>query len=562
LPLHLAAQSLRLTGDAGTLATRFRAIEDLSDLARLLEITDRQLTAHSYGRGHHYRTFQVRKRRSGQFRDLAEPTTGLKIIQQKLNQLLLAIYEPPAAVHGFVPKRSVATNAHAHSGRQWVLNIDLEDFFPSIHFGRVRGVLVHEPYKLPKSVATVIAQLCCHDKKLPQGAPTSPTLSNMVMRRLDEKLSRLARRYRCTYTRYADDITFSSNRAAFPSALAIAGSDAEGRSVRLGNQLVEAVEGCDFKINFSKVRLQSAKSRQEVTGLTVNRKPNVQRRYVRRIRAMLNAWDVHGYEAAERSYFERYDTKDRGPHSAATFKSIVKGHLNFVAMVRGHDDLVYDKLLQRFSGLTGVPPRPLNRRPRNHLQNFADAIWIVEAWEGFAQGTGFELEGFGLVTCMHVLGNPETGEFATEVQVAQLRADSPPVKATVKMWDRDRDLAILECAAPSGVLLKPRFEPDPRTGQQVRAFGFPGHGPGHSMWQDEGIITGYWHHIGSPRYLCTIRVAGGASGGPVLNSAGAVIGVLSHGAETVEKAIQTVGTRFGMIPIRLLKEVRTVPEID
>src|SRR5205814_3311637 len=119
----------------------------------------------------------------------------------------------------FIPARSILTNAKPHLRQKFVLNVDLKDFFPTINFGRVRGVLIAKPYCLLPHIATYIARICCRDNALPQGAPTSPIISNMICSRLDRQLLRLARQYRCVYTRYADDLTFSTSMPRFPGAL-------------------------------------------------------------------------------------------------------------------------------------------------------------------------------------------------------------------------------------------------------------------------------------------------------------------------------------------------------
>lgn len=563
LRLHLTpiriphqAPTQKLASEPRILKERFLALQNLSELAALLEISETDISKYAYGRRHKYRVFRVRKRRSShEFREIFEPLGGLKIIQQKLNQVFRAVYEPRPYVQGFAEGRSVATNAQIHAGQRWVLNIDLENFFPSISFGRVRGMLMARPYELPPNIATVVAQLCCHERLLPQGAPTSPVLSNMIATRLDSKLQKLARGYRCRYSRYADDITISSEREAFPRALAYHLGDDQFAPVEVGGALVHVIEENGFKINHSKVRLAHYSQHQEATGLTINRLPNVRRKYIRSIRAMLHAWDKFGHDLAEAEFFARWDTKARGPHARPVFKQIVKGKIDFLGMVRGYDDPIYDRLLQRYARVEGsFRPIPLSDRPRNHLQGPRDAIWIVYCWEEYNQGTGFELEGFGLVTCAHVLAEDGTGEIASDITLTQPRLGGRRISARVIQFDRDRDLAILVFDEPSGVMLRPKLG-TPSIGQQIRAAGFPEHGPGHTIWEDHGTITGYWHHLASPRYLITVRVAGGASGGPVFDATGAVIGVVSHGEDSIERAVQGVRTRFGMIPLSLLSEL-------
>ncbi len=323
-------------------------------MAALLEVRYDRMVWHLYGSDpeRRYVTFEIPKR-SGGVREIRAPGGGLKILQRKLNQVLQAVYEPRNSVHGFVPGRSVRTNAGAHARRRYVLNVDLEDFFPSVNFGRVRGLLMGRPYGRSAEVATVLAQIACHDNQLPQGAPTSPVLANMVCWGMDSALQRLAGRCRSTYTRYADDLTFSTNRKDFPRELAAA----DGDDVRLGPELLSVLERSGFRVNDRKVRLQTREFRQEVTGLTVNVFPNVQRRYVRQIRAMLHAWRKFGLEAAETEYRRKYAHGHRGPgRGAPSYRAVVEGKLAYLVMVRGDADPVYHKYRGQFDALTAAPP--------------------------------------------------------------------------------------------------------------------------------------------------------------------------------------------------------------
>ena len=345
--------SLVLSDPPDVLRERFYALATVEDVARLLDVRYDRLVWHLYGSdaARRYVTFEVPKR-SGGVREIRAPGAGLKALQRKLNQVLQAVYEPRNSVHGFVHGRSVRSNAGAHTRRRFVLNVDLEGFFPSVNFGRVRGLLMARPYGRPAEVATVLAQLACHDNQLPQGAPTSPVLANMVCWGMDTALQRLAGRCRATYTRYADDLTFSTNRKDFPAELAMA----EESGVRLGDELASVLAASGFQVNSRKVRLQTRAFRQEVTGLTVNVYPNVERRYVRQIRAMLHAWRKFGLEAAQAEYQAKYARGHRGPgHSASSFHAVVRGKLAYLAMVRGEIDPVYRTYRGQFDVLTSVP---------------------------------------------------------------------------------------------------------------------------------------------------------------------------------------------------------------
>jgi RNA-directed DNA polymerase len=232
--------SLRLTLPDPQLRSKFLALQTREDIADLLEVTDYQLRYHLYisNPQKRYRHFQI-PMRSGGTRQISTPISSLKIIQRKLNQVLLAVYRPKACNHGFVRQKSILTNAREHVRRRFVLNIDLENFFPSMNFGRVRGMYMAPPYNLSASVATILAQICCFNNELPQGAPTSPVVSNMICAKMDDQLRDLARKHRCLYTRYADDITFSTYQSNFPEALARYNDNTGGTD--LGNELEDLI---------------------------------------------------------------------------------------------------------------------------------------------------------------------------------------------------------------------------------------------------------------------------------------------------------------------------------
>lgn len=250
-----------------------------------------------------YKHFVLTKR-DGSPRVIAEPRKRLKIIQKKI---LVFLEQRSGAirpvVHGFMAKRSIVTNARVHcsSNIHHILNLDLQDFFPSITFFRVRGVLQKHPFNFSHHVATVVAHICTLNGTLPQGAPTSPFLSNLVCRSMDRDLTELARRNQATYTRYADDMTLSfrvRTASRLPAAICIVDDDGH---LTLGAELHDLITvKHHFAINTAKTRLSDRYRRMEVTGLTVNKFPNVRRIFVDRIRGALNAWERNGYEAAEK----------------------------------------------------------------------------------------------------------------------------------------------------------------------------------------------------------------------------------------------------------------------
>lgn len=312
-----------------------------------------------------YQTFIIKKK-SGADRTIHAPVKGLKSILCSLNFVLQCVYEPHEAATGFVLEKSIVDNAKKHVGHHYVLNMDLKDFFHTFDRNRVKMGLMFEPFNLngeKEPLAFLLASLCTHPFEidgevktvLPQGSPTSPTLTNILCKKLDRRLTGLANRFGATYTRYADDITFSSPHNIY--------TDEE-----FNKELKRIIEE-DQKlvINPKKTRLQKAGYRQEATGLIVNDKVNVLRRYVKQIRMWLYYWEKYGYEKAEQ-IFKRDYIADKGhvKNVNTHLVNVLNGKLEFLKMVKGADDGTYKGLKERFDILVGITD-PINQ--------------VLHAWE-------------------------------------------------------------------------------------------------------------------------------------------------------------------------------------
>ena len=511
----------------------------------MLDVPYENLVYYLYVLGEYkYREFTIVKRRGGE-RVLYEPRPGLKAIQQKLVQVLEAVYRPRPSVQGFVKNRSIATNAQLHESPSFVLNLDLKDFFPSINFGRVRGMFMAAPYSLPEGVATVIAQICCHGNHLPQGAPTSPIVANMICSRMDSALQKFARRHRCLFSRYADDITLSTKRERFPKNAAMV--DSLSGQLTISPALESIVVHNGFEINYDKVRLRGRASRQEVTGLIVNKEANVPRGLVRQVRAMLHAWRRFGLDNAQAEFFRRYDRKSRAKFKERpTFSQVVKGKIDYIAMVKGKDSSVYRSLITQYAFLNPeYRRRPLHLETPNHLHRYRDGIWVLECDESMSQGTAFTLKGVGLITCHHVLG-PQTVAF---------RSDRPDIKYRVRVirQSRDFDLAILHLDAPRSYEFEPLIGREAVVGDVITVAGYPNWSPGSSLWQVQGHIAGRHTYFRQACYRISCAIVTGASGAPVFDGYRRVVGVAARGTSTVEEGEQSV--EHGVIPISRVLEL-------
>lgn len=306
-----------------------------------------------------YTSFIIKKK-SGGDRVINAPVPGLKAIQKCINLIFQSTYKVNSAATGFVIGKSIVDNAIVHSGKNYVFNLDLKDFFSSIDQARLWGRLRVAPFNLSEQsgrleIANIIACLCCHEMEVerfdpisnqwnkvmknvvPQGAPTSPTLINIICQRLDFYLLKVAKRFSLNYTRYADDITFSSDHNVYKQ---------NGVFI---TEVERIIKNENFNIKDSKTHLQKRGYRQEVTGLVVNLKPNVHNNYIKQIRHWLYAWEKNGYEYASKFFIERY-LKDKINPKATTpeLSNVLSGKLNYLKMIKGFDNSTYIKLNDRF----------------------------------------------------------------------------------------------------------------------------------------------------------------------------------------------------------------------
>lgn len=443
-----------------------------------------------------YKEFQIKKK-SGGIRTIYAPEKGLKAIQKTLALILQCVFEPHEAAKGFVIGNSIVDNAKEHVGQNYVYNIDLKDFFPSIDQARVWACLKLIPFNLVDSshgrknnskesitlenfrildvqdseesnvikfyfqnasfvegsysislekegkiaykiekqilnknenfgtiilfkeysnlellenylykkaqesqldlikilqknqlefkqffnyklreliishqeklkgknnkikIADIIASISCTEmiverkdntgvwqkvkrNVLPQGAPTSPVFSNIICQRLDKRLSGVAKRFNLNYTRYADDITFSSMHNVYQE------------NSKFLKELTRIIKEQNFDIKESKTRLQKTGFRQEVTGLIVNDKVNVRKRYLKQIRMWLYYWEKYGYNKAEAIFLRDY-TLDKGhiKNVKPNFQNVLSGKLKYLKMVKGVENTTYIALNKRFEKLIG-----------------------------------------------------------------------------------------------------------------------------------------------------------------------------------------------------------------
>jgi RNA-directed DNA polymerase len=511
--------------------TQFKTLKSVTDVAAFLGTTERRLNFHLYSsKRPRYRTFKIAKA-SGGTRLIASPPALISLFQRQLLRCITAMVRPKLPCHGFSLGRSVATNAKQHVGRVMVLNIDLLDFFPSFHFGRVQGVFQNHPFNFAPNVAAVLANICCFDGRLPQGGPISPMMSNLICRGLDRDLERLARNNRCRYTRYADDITLSTSLSEFsPNIIAFMPTLKDSTPI-LGSELLQVITKHDVRLNESKTRLRTASQRQEVTGLIVNQKVNVKRTFVRNVRGIVHDCETRGLEAAESRFKESLDVKQRLGDSPPLINHL-QGKLEYLRMIRGEDDDIYARLVLRTQAFSGTFKKGVSIWGRLAKPGFVEhALWIVlgkdDGGRIVTSGTAFSLRGIGTVSASHVFKDKSATGFKVRSWYLISAIDPGKEYRIESIRDSNRlDLAIVELPVLPirGVLIPDRGALS--TGDPISVVGFPQWNTSADKLFMAGASISQLKIVSLGEYiLTTALIREGNSGGPIFNSAGMVVGV-------------------------------------
>ena len=320
----------------------FTKCKNIDELSALLEVESE--TIQNCILAPQYQQFSIPKKKGG-VRIILSPEPILKDLQSKIAKYLNLLYNVniPSTVHGFIQSnpyliRNIKTNAIPHLKKNYLLNLDLCDFFPSITALMVKESLMKFPgIKLNEEVASIISLLASYNWKLPAGSPLSPILSNIVFYRTDLMLEVLAIKYKLNYSRYADDLSFSADTKITENILSE----------------LEAIISLDqFSFNKKKERLQTKYGAQWVTGIKVNTSPNISRKKIRLLRSILHSWKLNGLEAAKIKYFENFPVIEQKKEK--DFISIIAGKIAYVKYVRksiSPNDSVIQKLEEKFKAL-------------------------------------------------------------------------------------------------------------------------------------------------------------------------------------------------------------------
>lgn len=311
---------------------RFCFIKDIAELAELLEVSQLQLNQLRFDKP--YTLFEVKKQ-SGKYRLIENPHSELKAVLRKLGFFLQCCYyfNRTGPAYGFLQqprnaarKKSILTNAKVHCNKKYMLNLDLEDFFHQVSKIKVTRVFKEAPFNFSTALSGFIAELSTYKNRLPMGSPTSPVLSNFCTRETDKELELLAREHRITYTRYVDDLTFSSNQPI-------------NADIFYGIQQILATHS--YRINAKKICWMGADDEKIVTGLILKNKPEVSSVFLDELENNINRLK-HVIE------FSAISHVGASLESVKAFKMHLLGKLRFLQMVYGSKHEVYVKMTKLY----------------------------------------------------------------------------------------------------------------------------------------------------------------------------------------------------------------------
>ena len=303
---------------------RFCRLRSVNELCYILKVDKRRLILMT--KQPRYKSFSVPKKGGGE-RHIETPSPTLKKIQHQLNTYLQSVYyfEKSRAAYGFVvgvrndeDRRNVVSNASKHLNRPFLLNLDLKDFFHTVKKKQVLEIFEGSPFEFVHDLPGILTKLTVYKGRLPMGAPTSPVLSNLACRQLDEQILSYSQENQWEYTRYADDISISSQ-------------------TEISSQHIDHLRGLiqanHFKVNEKKVKVYGPEDEKVVTGLLLRQKVELAPGYVEELQQ-----DLHKL----RSVMEVQNFQGQlGAKWVDEFKLQVRGRVNFAGFVLGKRNQIY-----------------------------------------------------------------------------------------------------------------------------------------------------------------------------------------------------------------------------
>ena len=516
---------------------RFTNISTNAQLAEYCGVSWDELRMLAYAEGiKRYTEWLVPKKNGEGFRRISSPMANLRRVQRAITKGLSESYSPLKCVHGFVCERNVAMNALQHTRKRTVLTLDLKDFFPSISAPRVRGLFM-KAMNFPQDVADTLTNLVCHEGSLPQGAPTSPVISNMICFKMDRALLNFAANNGLTYTRYADDLVFSSTSAYSARKMVDQGKNAV---CGINHFITDTIEANGFEINERKVHVANRGSRQIVNGIIVNQKCNIRRSQYREFRALFHRWIKEGYSAAAAAYFG--NKKNRCYKAKLCDGDELCDEKSFVRHIRGRLDY-YSMVV----GVNGHPTEPMaklwtlfhkaahERVPYLTFENSAVQLsYVFDSKEVndtvAAESSGVIVRDI-LITCAHGLPEECTdmngNVVSIEIRTAFDDKFSIEAPSFRKCSGFDFAFARLDTKLDNMGVRSINTAYLPQAGETIYASGYAG-GKKPSHCVQASVLPGRY---GNGSIVVDRAFIKGMSGGPVFNTRHEVIGIVLKGSD-------------------------------
>lgn len=285
---------------------RVPVIFDTEHLRRLLGVEKSDFYGILFKLEYQYHEVEIPKKMQGETRKLLLPSIKLKYMQRWILDNILYTQKCNSVVTGFVPNKSIVDNARPHINKKYVLKLDIQDFFPSINKDQV--FLIFKNFGYTNSLANTLSNICVYQEKLPQGAPSSPYIANLVCRKMDSRFLGLCKKNNLNYSRYADDITISGGKSVY----------------KFKKYFISIIGDESFYVNEKKVKLLKKGDRKQVTGIIVNEKLSVPKEMIRELRRDIYYLTKYGVD----SHLRRI-----GKTTTSNYKEHLFGTAKYIYMV-------------------------------------------------------------------------------------------------------------------------------------------------------------------------------------------------------------------------------------
>ena len=495
----------------------FTDIKTTKDLAKYLgyELSNLTFIAYKLPDLKKYNKFVIKKR-NGKARNIFAPCQALKNIQNKIKKGIEKNYHINSVVHGFVKDKSIITNAKTHIKKKYIVNIDLQNFFPTINFGRVRGIFI-EYFKFSNEVSTLIAQLLCFNNELPQGSPCSPLISNIICAPLDKKLYKYAKFNKLDYTRYVDDITFSTNLKNCTNKICTL---TEEDKLILNPDFENIIHEAGFIINDKKLFLNGKNRRQQVTGLVVNEKVNFKKEYINNVRSILYHCKKDSIVETAKIYNDRYSRRNKilgggDNYIKLWFSRVLKGKLLFAMQVCPKISLIKycEEYNNIFKGINSIN----YEKCESDYESKQKVLRIIDM-DGNGLGSAFCIKDVGIITCYHVIKDYVICYYMRNGKKHCIDVNS-------MKYDENLDIAVLPINGIDGYEIKDRQRYVQN--QKITVIAYPNADLNISM--EEGRVLSRGKFFGQEIFKTSQRIIWGMSGGVVLDKNNNVCGMCVQG---------------------------------